>query len=64
MNHFTSKRNLNTIRAISRQHGDVVDRPRTMARYAQHCIYDNYSSIRSYIFWCYRRLIFEYNLWY
>ncbi|XP_036223639.1 uncharacterized aarF domain-containing protein kinase 5 isoform X2 [Bactrocera oleae] len=56
-------RNLNTIRAISRQHGDVVDRPRTMARYAQHCIYVKYSSIRSYIYWFYRRLIFEYNLW-
>ncbi|XP_011209813.2 uncharacterized aarF domain-containing protein kinase 5 [Bactrocera dorsalis] len=56
-------RNLNTIRAISRQHGDVVDRPRTMARYAQHCIYVKYSSIRSYLFWFYRRLIFEYNLW-
>ncbi|CAD7013783.1 uncharacterized aarF domain-containing protein kinase 5 isoform X2 [Ceratitis capitata] len=25
-------RNLNTVRAIGRQHGDVVDRPRTMAR--------------------------------
>ncbi|XP_054740156.1 uncharacterized aarF domain-containing protein kinase 5 isoform X1 [Anastrepha obliqua] len=56
-------RNLNTVRAIGRQHGDVVDRPRTMARYAQHCIYSKYNSIRSYIFWFYRRLIFEYNLW-
>ncbi|XP_036331035.1 uncharacterized aarF domain-containing protein kinase 5 isoform X1 [Rhagoletis pomonella] len=56
-------RNLNTVRAISRQHGDVVDRPRTMARYAQYCIYAKCNSLHSYIFWFYRRIIFEYNLW-
>ncbi|XP_067631607.1 uncharacterized aarF domain-containing protein kinase 5 isoform X2 [Eurosta solidaginis] len=56
-------RNLNTVRAIGRQHGDVVDRPRTMARCAQHCIYAKRKSICSYVVWLYRRFIFEYSLW-
>ncbi|XP_013106912.2 uncharacterized aarF domain-containing protein kinase 5 [Stomoxys calcitrans] len=56
-------RNLNTVRAIGRMHGDVVDRPKVMAHYAQKCIYKNYSTVKGYIKWAYRRLYFEYSLW-
>ncbi|KNC26574.1 hypothetical protein FF38_10003 [Lucilia cuprina] len=56
-------RNLNTVRAIGRMHGDVVDRPRVMAHHAQKCIYKNYNSFRGYFVWLFRRLYFEYSLW-
>ncbi|XP_030380137.1 uncharacterized aarF domain-containing protein kinase 5 [Scaptodrosophila lebanonensis] len=57
-------RNLNTVRAISHQHGDIVDRPRLMARYAQHCLYErDGDSPFSYFRWLCRRFYFEYCLW-
>lgn len=56
-------RNLNTVRAIGRMHGDVVNRPKVMAQYAQKCIYRNYHSVKGYFKWLYRRLYFEYSLW-
>ncbi|KAM7341917.1 aarF domain containing kinase 5 isoform 3-T3 [Cochliomyia hominivorax] len=56
-------RNLNTVRAIGRMHGDVVDRPRVMAHHAQKCIYKNYNSFKGYFVWLFRRLYFEYSLW-
>ncbi|XP_055920396.1 uncharacterized aarF domain-containing protein kinase 5 [Eupeodes corollae] len=55
-------RNLNTIRAISRHHGDVVDRPKVMARHAQRCMYTKYNSFLGYLRWICRRAIFEYCL--
>ncbi|KAH8296560.1 hypothetical protein KR054_007969, partial [Drosophila jambulina] len=57
-------RNLNTVRAISHQHGDVVNRPQVMARYAQKCLYmqeSRYSPLQ-YIRWLRRRIYFEYCL--
>ncbi|XP_017059932.1 uncharacterized aarF domain-containing protein kinase 5 [Drosophila ficusphila] len=56
-------RNLNTVRAISHQHGDVVNRPRVMARYAQRVLYthDGRSPLQ-YIRWLSRRIYFEYCL--
>ncbi|EDV39312.1 uncharacterized protein Dana_GF25249 [Drosophila ananassae] len=56
-------RNLNTVRGISRQHGDVVDRPRVMARYAQKCLYKHSDkSALQYVRWLGRRVYFEYCL--
>uniref|UniRef100_B4N5D2 GK20341 n=2 Tax=Drosophila willistoni TaxID=7260 RepID=B4N5D2_DROWI len=55
-------RNLNTVRAISHQHGDVVDRPRIMARYAQRCLYNKQSPIQ-YVRWLCHRIYFEYCMW-
>ncbi|XP_017081306.1 uncharacterized aarF domain-containing protein kinase 5 [Drosophila eugracilis] len=57
-------RNLNTVRAISHQHGDVVNRPRVMARYAQKCLYMQQSgrSPVQYFHWLRRRIYFEYCL--
>ncbi|XP_055837635.1 uncharacterized aarF domain-containing protein kinase 5 [Episyrphus balteatus] len=55
-------RNLNTIRAISRHHGDVVDRPKVMARHAQRCLYTKYNSFVGYLRWICRRALFEYCL--
>lgn len=55
-------RNLNTIRAISRHHGDVVDRPKVMARHAQKCLYTKYNSFIGYLRWICRRALFEYCL--
>lgn len=54
-------RNLNTIRAISREHGDPVDRPKFMARYAQRCIYAEGNIFFRYIKWFIRRVRFEYH---
>lgn len=57
-------RNLNIVRAISNMHGDVVDRPRLMARCAQRSIYDQSSrSPVAYLSWLTRRIYFEYCLW-
>lgn len=55
-------RNLNTIRAVARTHGDPLDRPAYMARYAQGCIYrlrrcEYFQSIK----WLVRRLHFDYH---
>ncbi|BFF97592.1 uncharacterized aarF domain-containing protein kinase 5 [Drosophila madeirensis] len=58
-------RNLNTVRAISHQHGDVVNRPHVMARYAQRCLYMQHgrTSPLQYFRWLCRRVYFEYCLW-
>lgn len=56
-------RNLNTIRAIARHHGDPIDRPMYMARYAQECAYRNerFSFIQQ-IKWFIRRIKFDFHL--
>ncbi|XP_037946075.1 uncharacterized aarF domain-containing protein kinase 5 [Teleopsis dalmanni] len=56
-------RNLNTVRAIGRHHGDVVDRPSVMAKHAQKCVNKNFNSFTGRLQWFYRRCIFEYCLW-
>ncbi|KAH8239984.1 hypothetical protein KR032_010015, partial [Drosophila birchii] len=57
-------RNLNTVRAISHHHGDLVNRPQVMARYAQKCVYMHHRrrSPTQYIRWLSRRIYFEYCL--
>lgn len=55
-------RNLNTIRAIGREHGDPVDRPKLMARYAQSCLYRNENRCVGLVKWLFRRARFEYCL--
>lgn len=54
---------MNTIRAIARHHGDPVDRPAYMAKYAQRCIYnmDRFHFIHQ-ISWLIRRIKFDFNL--
>lgn len=54
-------RNLNTVRAIAREHGDPVDRPRIMAKHAIKSIRRDgrFSSLISYTF---RRIVFEFHL--
>lgn len=56
-------RNLNTIRAIARHHGDPVDRPTYMAKYAQRCIYNTskFNFIQK-IKWVIRRIKFDFHL--
>ncbi|XP_055379704.1 uncharacterized aarF domain-containing protein kinase 5 [Condylostylus longicornis] len=54
-------RNLNTIRAISREHGDPIDRPRIMARYAQKCLWNRYS-LFGFFKWVCRRAKFEFQI--
>lgn len=53
-------RNLNTIRAIAREHGDVVDRPRVMARAAINSLLNGGRNIFTYLI---RKIHFEYRLW-
>lgn len=55
-------RNLNTIRAIARNHGDPIDRPSHMAKYAQKCIVKYEKSSIATIKWIWRRLRFEFHL--
>lgn len=57
-------RNLNTIRAIARQHGDPLDRPAHMARYAQRCLYRDHreGGRLAAVRWLVRRVRFEYHL--
>ncbi|KAH8299586.1 hypothetical protein KR044_003257, partial [Drosophila immigrans] len=57
-------RNLNTVRSIGDKHGNVVNRPKVMARYAQRCLYqvDSRSPVQ-YMRWICRRIYFEYCLW-
>lgn len=54
---------MNTIRAIARHHGDPVDRPTYMAKYAQRCIHgmDKFSVFQR-IKWLVRRLKFDFHL--
>lgn len=53
-------RNLNIIRAIAREHGDIVDRPKIMARCAIASLIRNGEGMVSYLR---RKLYFEYRLW-
>ncbi|XP_037034895.1 uncharacterized aarF domain-containing protein kinase 5 [Bradysia coprophila] len=55
-------RNLNTVRAIARNHGDPLDRPKHMARYAQYCLYKHDRGLFSYFKWILRRFQFEFHL--
>ncbi|KAH8372437.1 hypothetical protein KR093_011597, partial [Drosophila rubida] len=57
-------RNLNIVRSIGDMHGNVVNRPRVMALYAQKCLYqsDRRSPLQSMRLMC-RRIYFEYCLW-
>lgn len=55
-------RNLNTVRAIARNHGDPLDRPKHMARYAQYCLYQHDRGLVSYFKWIVRRCQFEFHL--
>lgn len=55
-------RNLNTVRAIARNHGDPLDRPKHMARYAQYCLYKHEKGVFSYVKWIMRRFQFEFHL--
>lgn len=52
-------RNLNTVRAISLEHGDIIDRPKIMCRYAIQTLLKN-SNIFVYLR---RKISFEYSLW-
>lgn len=52
-------RNLNIVRAIARDHGDLVDRPKIMARFAISNLLSG-GNIFNYI---QRKIYFEYRLW-
>lgn len=53
-------RNLNIVRAIAKDHGDLVDRPKIMARCAIANLLTSGGNIFSYI---HRKIYFEYRLW-
>jgi aarF domain-containing kinase len=53
-------RNLNIVRAIAREHGDLVDRPKIMARCAITNVLTSGGNIFSYVR---RKICFEYQLW-
>lgn len=55
-------RNLNTVRAIAREHGDPIDRARVMAQHAVSCIHYG-RGVFSVIAYTFRRLHFEILLW-
>lgn len=55
-------RNLNTVRAIAREHGDPVDRPRVMAQHAVSCI-SRGKGVLSFVGNVFRRIHFEMLLW-
>lgn len=55
-------RNLNTVRAIAREHGDPIDRPRVMAQHAVSCI-NRRGGLVSFMSTAFRRLRFEIQLW-
>lgn len=52
-------RNLNTIRAIAKDHGDLVDRPKIMAR----CAISNLWSDSNFFSTIKRKIHFEFRLW-
>ncbi|XP_065086804.1 uncharacterized aarF domain-containing protein kinase 5 [Ochlerotatus camptorhynchus] len=56
-------RNLNTIRAIAREHGDPVDRPKVMARCAIAALRQTNRGITGFFRSIFRRINFEYQLW-
>lgn len=53
-------RNLNTIRSIAKEHGDLIDRPKIMARYAISTLITSGSGFVSFVR---RKIYFEYRLW-
>lgn len=53
-------RNLNTIRSIAKEHGDLIDRPKIMARYAISTLISNGNGFFSFVR---RKIYFEYRLW-
>ena len=53
-------RNLNIVRAIAREHGDIVDRPKIMARFAISSLIKSGENVFSYLR---RKVFFEYRLW-
>lgn len=53
-------RNLNIVRAIARDHGDLVDRPKIMARFAISSLLKSSGSVFTYLR---RKIFFEYRLW-
>lgn len=55
-------RNLNTVRAIAREHGDPIDRPRVMAQHAVSCLHHG-RGVLSFVSYAFRRMHFEIQLW-
>lgn len=55
-------RNLNTVRAIAREHGDPIDRPRVMAQHAVSCINRGRGGVFSCVAYAFRRIRFEIQL--
>lgn len=53
-------RNLNTVRSIAKEHGDLIDRPKIMARYAISTLLSNGNGFFSFVR---RKVYFEYRLW-
>lgn len=53
-------RNLNIVRAIARDHGDLIDRPKVMARFAITSLLKANGNFFTYMK---RKLFFEYRLW-
>lgn len=53
-------RNLNIIRAIAKEHGDLIDRPKIMARFAISALISSGGSFFGYV---QRKIFFEYRLW-
>ena len=53
-------RNINTVRAIAKEHGDLLNRPKIMARFAISTFMSSGGSFFSY---ARRKIFFEYRLW-
>jgi aarF domain-containing kinase len=53
-------RNLNIVRAIAKEHGDLVDRPKVMARFAISSLLSSGVGFFSYV---QRKIFFEFRLW-
>lgn len=53
-------RNLNIVRAIAKDHGDLVDRPKIMARFAITSLLESSGNFFSFLR---RKIFFEYRLW-
>ncbi|XP_058834959.1 uncharacterized aarF domain-containing protein kinase 5 [Topomyia yanbarensis] len=56
-------RNLNTIRSIAMDHGDLVDRPKVMARSAIKALMESDKGFLGFLYGTFRRINFEYQLW-
>lgn len=60
---YFTYRNLNTIRSIARLHGDPIDRPTYMAKFAQRCLYStDGNNFVNHFKWLVRRVRFDYHL--